>query len=636
MSRRAFPVIFLVCLTATSVECPAQQSTWDAVDGRDIGVTVRTNDHPALGKPFVDRIHQRTSEVLTILLGGSASVVRETTPNIGDWLRLHRLTELTTDHCVQFGLNRHQKEILVDLRYERGVYRASVVEYDRHLQTLCSVRSGETSQRNMVADLAAHLVLQSWSPVGTIVGRQADEFEVEFTDLSRLASVSDWSGIRPGAVLQLFSEVRNRNQPRRVQGRDDQFLIVKVVGAHTLTARPAIPEPAGSTWFSQLGDSRVRYLVRRAAADSSPFNVRVVLQESNSPREGCFVYVSTTMPQPPEQLGEMVGSTTSAGRLAADFFPSGLRYVTVAYEDLTATRPAVPGITGSPMRFVFPSRGTQSACRLKVDRLRSELSDASSLLNIRLKEVEAADMALDADKAEEAAVAAETHKNSVISIRDQAQAIRRAPDDCDEETIRQLDALIMAADQLLGRYQGVGDSVSVIRIKLLQREIDAAWREHRWSDVQTLLGEYVTLKREIGEPDSREERRLDELNTALAVSDRDHLDARTTLERSVGMDNVDDLQGRWSEIRDALDLLIRRRDHFWLRKIYGEFPTWSALLTDEQKRLDALRQSQTLSLEQQEELLEQMKLTEQTTEEFRNTVGPVAKVIQDADQAYQR
>lgn len=629
--------ILLIAAWSAGIPCDGrgQEANRASIDGLEIGITIRTNDHPALGKPFVDRLHERVAEVLMILLGDKVSVVRENTPNLGEWLQTHTLSELTVGQCIQFGLVRHPKEILVDLRYERGNYHVSVLEYDGSLQALGSVRTDRVAQRAMAADLVAHLVLQSWSPVGEIVRRRGQEFEIEIQGLARLMQVPEWSGIRPGTVFQLYSEVHNRNQPPVVSQRDDQFLIVKESNAGMLTARLALPEPSGSSWFSQLGNPRVRYLARRVVADGSPINVRVTLQESESPREGCFVYASSISPQPPEQLGEMLGTTAGTGQLPTPFVASGLRYVTVAYEDLTETRLVVPGVTASPLRFRFPARGSQTACQLKVDRLKNELSDNSSLLNIRLKDVESADKALDVEKAEEAAIAANKLRNAIVALRDHAETLRQSPDTCDPESLRQLANVVASADELLARYQGVGDSVKVIQVKLLQREIDAAWREHRWTDVRDQLAEYVTLKREIGEPDRREEDRLNELNQALSITDVAHLQARTRLERSVGIDQIDDLENRWSEIRDALNLLVQRRDHFWLRKIYGEFSTWSSLLSEERKRQDALRQSQTLSLEQKEELLAQMKSSEGITDEFRNLVGPVARVIQEADRSYQ-
>ncbi|MCA8996363.1 MAG: hypothetical protein KDA80_05255 [Planctomycetaceae bacterium] len=597
----------------------------------DLGVTLCTNDHSALSDELLEDIFRRTEEVFTVLLGTHVQVVRETTPNLNDWLKDHSLTELTAEQCVQFGIDRHDKELLLEIRYDRGRYQLAVCEYDHRLDILGALSRDASPQRTLIPDLSAQLALTCWSPVGTVVGQQGNEFRVTFPHLARLVQSQEWSGLRPGAILQLGVELDPGTPQRQLDIRSDQFLVIKSVETDAIIAELALPESGGNSWFRYLGNSRARYLVRRLTSHRAPINVHVTLADSQLPREGCFVYVSDTPPRPPEQLGEWIGSTSPGGQLRTPPVVNDLQYVTVAYEDLTETRVVVPGVTPTPVPFTFQYRGAQTACQLQVDRLKYELADTSTVLNLRLTDIEKADQALDVDKAETAAKGAQQSRDAIVSIRDRAAELEQDRDLCDSRARLELQQLVQKADELLGKYRGAGNSVATIQIKLLQGDIDAAWREHRWADARRLLSEYLNLKQQLGEADGPAQARYDEVTAALAVTDQDHLDARQTLEQSVGIQDFQELTTRWPEIRDALSELVQHKDHLWLRVIYGEFQTWNTLLANERRRQDALRQSQTLTIEQKEDLLDEMKATDQFTEEFRAIVGAVANVIREAD-----
>ena len=622
--------VWLALQTLLVGAASAQTVPWPGIDGLDIGVYIHAEAHPALSDAFVARSYRRIEQSLSLLLGSNAVVRRESYPNLDAWLRNRGLDQLSAQQCIDAGCDNHAKVMLIDLRYRQGAYRAGVREFDRHLAHLDRARTAVTLQRAMVEDAVAGMTVQAWSPVGRIVSRQGGKFAIQLPGLDRLLSFPEHCRLGPGSVLQLYREVLRGQEIQQSDGREDQFLVVTAVEPQSVQAELALPD-VSDDWFRHLGQSQARYLVRRVAPHSAELQVKVLLEDTETPREGCEVHVTPVRTHLAQQPLSPIGLTNAAGQLDDPPKVSALEYVTVVYEDLTTTKVFVPGVTPSPQLFVFSYRGSRTRQDLVVRRLEDDIRRLATSLNARLALVQEASDADDADRLDQLVVEIDVLLRDIRQVAARAKAPLSSIEDFEDLKSR-LTTTSADAEKLLANYNGAGiaDAIRGVKIKKLQREIQKAWTDADWPRAKTLYGEYLAHLRKTTITDPASERRFADLTASLSVNDPAHLEARSTVEKAIGIQQVADLIGRWGRLQPALDNLSQLNDYFWLRRVFPEFKTWNALLEQEQNRLLALESnSGQLTLEEREALLAGLKEIQRVRPEFAAAVNAADQVIRD-------
>lgn len=622
-------IVFMLSLISP---VSAQITSWPALRNTDIGVSLSTGDHPALSQAFVDRVYERTEQIIKMMWGGETTIQRTSYPNLDAWLEVHSLDDLDAQKCSQLGVNQHAKEIIIHLDYNQGKYQITVSQYDQYLQALQNAISETTLQRMMVNDVAARLAVQSWSPIGVVIGQNNNHYQVVFPDVSNMSALQEWGLLRVGSILQLYSETLNQTQLRQSSGSTSQFLIVSEINDSGILAKLALPESANSGWFQHLGHRHARYLTRIVRPLQSPLNVEVSLVETGAPREGCAVYLSTSSPE--EDYGELIGLTNTAGRLSKTPKIGSLSYLTVSYEDLKKTRVIVPGVTPSRLDFSFPYRGQQSRQQLVLQGLETQLSNYSLRIQQRVQELEAVTQKSDVDRAEQLAAEIDELLSKVNSLDKRIQVLNRSSEYSQASVssrLKELSTNLAKAQTDVGKVE---DAVTIARMNRLKSQFETHWNAQDWELAREDLQSFLKNSENIDGDYPILEQKFQLLESALKNNDSDLTQARKVVENSIGIEQLDQLQRLWPSLKKSLEILNQKQDYLWLIEIYDEFLVLSELLKAEGQRLTAVKNSQTLELEESEELLEKLIQNRDQSQELTRIVSAATKIIKTVESTW--
>lgn len=584
-------VVVVLCVVGGAACGSANAQSWTPLTGKDLGYVLHVADHPALGETFTQRCESRLQQMLQSLLGFDAKIVAVNQPPLQRWLRDHALEELTPELCRQFKLDQTEKTVVLQVSWDRGVYRLGAVEYDRHFEQVDRSHQTQVWQRELVADSLGRLALRCWSPVGRLVSRHDGSFLVHYPDAARLIAVGEWSRLKAGSVLQLYRELRTQDGIRQ-KPRMDQFLVVDQVTPAGFECTLAIPDiQATDTWFKHLADPQARYLVRRLTPTGGDITAKVVFKDSSVPREGCEVTVSDN----PRLAARPLGQTGAGGEVIVPANSSGLLYITIQYDDQKLTKACFVGVTPSPLLFQIAARGSASDLDSEIARLEDRLRDNVAMLNDVVRQMNDAKKLNDVPKMEELLTQAEKTGN-FSELKAAVTELTRKTPPTDTDSAGRLKTLL-ADIQQVGQQSNLGSfktAVTTGRINVLKQQIAAAYNESRWQDASKLLEEYVQADPQ----DETAKDRLAELSAGLPVQDVAHRKARETIDQRRGMTRIEDLIAHWTELNIALKLVLKHKDRLWLMTAEKEFNSWSTLVSDDVEHVKKTVAAGTTSLDQ--------------------------------------
>ena len=568
---------------AMNVHCVFAQS-FPPVTGLDVAVELHCDDDLALSQGFVDGLREHVELVLSTMLGGGAKVKIESTPAIADWLSEHDLAELTPANCQTLGCDKSEKTILIDVQYRSGCFSLSATEFDRHFDSRGPIYEAEIVQRNMVRESAARLAMNCWTPIGRIQSKRDREMVISFANMARLLSVPNWSRMKKGAVLQLYRETINGNQLRQ-DAHPTQFLTIKTVSPSGAVAVP-VGNEWDENWFQYVDDSRARYLVRRVAVREGLSRVKVLISGTVKdkpnvlvPRGGCDVYLHDKQPSTTQFIQNAIAVTNREGEAAFRVDSPQPVFLTVAYENQSITQPYVPGVSPEPVMFQFRYLGNQSDYLTRLAALHDKLRASSAVINSRIQQI--TDTAKDAD---------------VATIQRLGQeALKRANVDALIEQVDEIEKLAKAESLDISKEiasfrrsaQNLTQQTSKLQSEMLTAESFAAGERAlesiqghfdamRWDEV---LSEMSAFSQKY--PDHPQATKLTAIRSAIEPQNAEHGAARQTLIRAGKASDFNALKGQWSQIRDALLLLLQHDDSVYLTSVNAMRDGWMRLVNEE-------------------------------------------------------
>ncbi|MCA9067609.1 MAG: hypothetical protein KDA84_01715 [Planctomycetaceae bacterium] len=582
--------------------------------GRDVGVSIHATPHPALGDLFLKENHSHSVRILRALLGSSATIKEYELPKLQSWLAENSLSELTTSHCRQFQCDQAEVMLLASLRYERGAYVVEVVEYNRHFDQLGSPLQAKVVQRDMVVQNLGKLLLTAWSPVGEILQKDHEEFLIRFPQEDRLLRLPQWSHLKPGSVLQIFRELELADGLHQSR-HQSQFLKITSTTS-PLFAAPVLPQK-GSNWFDNLRQPNARYLVRLCRLQADDISVRVLVEDTNVPREGCLVWLTNRLPKPGEELGDCDGTTNAQGAFTSKAAKE-MMYVTIATGSERQTKAVLPGVGNGQVVFEIQPTGGKPKYLAQLKRLEDNIQDGVRLLNDQISKIQSAIDRNDYQAVQTLVTEAQTILD-VPSLRTQLNQISQNALGAGVDIRQDLGIVTAKLDQAEQQFDfSQQDQAKVgARIQELAKEIADAKQAGLWLKYESRLKEYIRLRKGIGAPDAAAEKQLAQIQNQMKPNNVQHAQARTIVENAASIQTIDQLISQWNKFRAAADVLLQEDDPIWLRSAQTVYVQANKLLGQESTVIEKAVTSGALTQEDRQKLENRITELEKITEDLK-------------------
>ncbi|MFO0871771.1 MAG: hypothetical protein U0935_22835 [Pirellulales bacterium] len=599
LSRLALGLAGMGLLLLTASAPMARADDWPEAGDRRLRVWLSTSPHPAIGPLLVHEALARLRRKLAVVFTEFPPEIGPPPPAAQEWLLQHSLEEVTTRHFHDWGSADHQRTIVIALRFERGAWRLSGIEYDGYLDLIGPVRRGDIVQRELVAEQTAAWALRCYSPLGVITQPEEELFLVEFPLIERLRRLSDWPGLDVGSVLQLYREqVQSMpGQPATISQapRHDQFLVVAEVRDNILAARLSLPNhPADQPYFAPLTDpaaaGTARFLVRPVDSSAGVCRIRVLTDGGDapegkgprSPREGCTVYLTRTRPSR-QDLTRPLGTTDDRGEFSIETL-AGHQYVVVVYGAAMYFRPFVPGCSPRAIEFLVPFKSPRLDFGETLNRLGDNLRDRrsrfSDVLKRLLKTVDAADI-----EATEKLVEEGKRTAAIDDLREELARLKKEADEA-KHNLEPVYGQLM--QEFAGFAKEVADSpllaaVAQAEIQGLRQRVNVLWKDKRaWTELQQKMDRLVVLD----PTDMVAVQRKKWLDDVLRVDGADHAAARQAIDQAVLVAEAGQFVQGWDKLEPQVRKLIGRQD-LWMLRASDAWDRWVEFVNAELKRLDA-------------------------------------------------
>ena len=615
---------FLGVLFAAS-HMHAQAMAWPSVSAPSIGTFLYIEKHPALGDAIVKRAESRVDRMFWTLLGTDTKLLPLDLPKMETWLETHDLEQLTVEQWPQLGCDAVDKAILLEMRMSGNTYRLAAAEFDRHFNTISTVQRVDVMQRSIVPDSLGRLALRCWSPVGVILGREHNQYIVEFKDHSHLADLAQWSHLESGSPLQLYREVQQSDGILQ-QREDDQFLTVRDITRQKITATPAMIT-GQDTWFRYLGHRQARYLVRLLDSEPGPVAVRVVVEKTEQPRQGCKVFLSKHCPKSTDDLGLWKGVTDYDGHVEFATKDTGLHYVSVRYGRHVLTKAFVPQHDRQPLKFTVPQREDVTALDAGLAGIEDRIHDKAKRINTVHEQIEDAIAAGDIARTDRLVEEARKLSNTT-DLEKELERLKAASADKGGSITTAVEQMVEVLNELqkgVRRAQEKHDQLKrAARLKKLRTQIEAAWAKYEWHEAERLLTECVTLD----PSDKKAQDALDKLRKGLASNNAEHQAAQQTARNAANITTIDELLKRWDELNHALLTLLDNKDELHLLRTRDSINNWVQLIRDETQRVQNLSANNpSLSAKEATDLQTRIDALKKITAELPQTATKIDAIL---------
>jgi hypothetical protein len=558
----------------------------DAAVPYSIACRIEVEPETSLSAALVSSVEQQIQRVFAAILGSDHRMRFLAGPEASELPSLGAASsELLLTQWV-----RSERLILVEIGRVGNQYALRSREYDPRFQMLGPIWEIRTMQRELVADSAGRVVLQTFSPIAVVRAVTGTNVQLEFLGDSRLVNYRDWLGLSGDVGLQVMREPSgatrgSHGDAARATRYRHSFLALRAWQGNRAESELIGPD---KQIFRDLDSGAIQYVARPVRGGNSTPRIRVVRKEGRQPQSDCEVFVSPQQYSTDPSL--LRGLTDRTGTLSINLSGGGLQFVCVRYEDLVLKAPLLPGASADPMVFEVPTRGRRVEFIRPLRQLMQEVDD-QYLVEVRLREelkarVEAMETAevrrliergrlkrISLEEVESRLREIERRADAEgEDIREAAQQVRQS---AAHKTSSQLQQTLLAFSDWADRFDKKSNIDSLnAKINELQEKLD-------WEGLVPLFEQLVEA-----DPDNQkmqEELRL--LKNDLKIKSPEHGQARNFVNDELKSIRFRDLDSRWKDVERAGRALVTARDHLTLMKVRRAIKTWARELGQEVKGL---------------------------------------------------
>src|SRR5262245_2016600 len=330
----------------------------------------------SLSAALIADVQQRIQHVFSAILG-SDQTVRFVTGR--EWAELPAIDEASAD-AIARRWARSERLLFVSLGRTGNQFALRAREYDPRFEILGPIAQILTMQRELVADAAGRVVLQSFSPLAVVRSATGTNVQLEFIGDNRLVNYRDWLGLSGEVGLQVMREpVGSSGDASQVKRYRNSFLALRSWQGNRAEGELIGPDKL----FRDIDSAAVRYVARPVRGGAGLLRIRVLRKESRQPQPDCEIFVSPQQYSTDPSL--LRGLTDRTGALSLHSTGAGLQFVCVRYEDLVLKAPILPGASADPTVFEVPTRGRRAEFIRPLRQLLQEIDD-QYLVDVRLRE----------------------------------------------------------------------------------------------------------------------------------------------------------------------------------------------------------------------------------------------------------
>jgi hypothetical protein len=519
-----------------------------------------------------------------------------------------------------------ERLLLVEVGRAGSHYTLRACEYDPRFQILGPVQEARTMQRELVADAAGRIVLQSFSPVAVVRAATGTHVQLEFLGDSPLVSYRHWMDMSGDVGLQVLREPAGgpRNDPARATRYRNSFLALRGWQGNRAEGELIGPD---KQMFRELDAGTARFVARPVRGGQRSAHVRVVRKENRQPQSDCEVFVSPQQYSTDPSL--LRGLTDRTGTIALSVSGSALQFVCVRYEDLVMKAPLLPGASPDPMVFEVPTRGRRAEFIRPLRQLMQEIDD-QYLVSMRLREeLKARAEAKETVEVRRLIERGRVKRISLEEVESRVREIERRAD-AEGEDVREAAQQVRQAaaqkstvelDQTLLAYNDWADKFDKrAGIESLNAKVNELQDKLDWEGLLAVFEQLVAA-----DPDNQkiaEELRL--LKNDLKIKSPEHGQARQFVNDELKHITVRELADRWIDVEREARALVKVKDHLTLMKLRRAMKGWARELGQDVKGL--VEQIQTAG--QDEDRVRELRDRLTQLDELNQSLGKLHKEIQ--------